>query len=89
MMKVRGAFEYWPNPFPSLADASIVGVAAINRYDALQPSTHVKRQVSTKPHQLQLHLEAMAATVPRFASRRAPAARPRLRLPRPGFTLWI
>ena len=26
---------YWPNPLPSLADASIVAVAASNRYDAI------------------------------------------------------
>ena len=27
--------EYWPAPFPSLADAAIVAVAASNRYDAI------------------------------------------------------
>lgn len=27
--------DYWPNPLPSLADASIVAVAASSRYDAI------------------------------------------------------
>ena len=28
-------FELWPNPLPSLADASIAAVATTNRYDAI------------------------------------------------------
>ena len=31
----KRALEYWPAPLPSLADASIVAVAATRRYDAI------------------------------------------------------
>ena len=31
----KRVLEYWPNPLPSLADASIVAVAASSRYDAI------------------------------------------------------
>lgn len=31
----KRVLEYWPAPLPSLADASIVAVAASNRYDAI------------------------------------------------------
>ena len=31
----RRVLELWPNPFPGLADASIVAVATTNRYDAI------------------------------------------------------
>ena len=29
----RRIFEIWPDPLPGLADASIVAIAATNRYD--------------------------------------------------------
>lgn len=31
----KRVLEYWPAPFPSLADAAIVAVAASKRYDAI------------------------------------------------------
>jgi predicted nucleic acid-binding protein len=31
----KRVLQYWPAPLPSLADASIVAVAASNRYDAI------------------------------------------------------
>ncbi len=31
----RRVFEIWPNPLPSLADASIVALATTHRYDAI------------------------------------------------------
>ena len=31
----KRVLDYWPNPLPSLADASIVAVAASNRYDPI------------------------------------------------------
>ena len=31
----KRVLEYWPAPFPSLADAAIVAVAATKRYDAI------------------------------------------------------
>lgn len=31
----KRVLDYWPNPLPSLADASIVAVAASSRYDAI------------------------------------------------------
>lgn len=31
----KRVLDYWPNPLPSLADASIVAVAASNRHDAI------------------------------------------------------
>lgn len=31
----KRVLDYWPAPLPSLADASIVAVAASNRYDAI------------------------------------------------------
>ena len=31
----KRVLDYWPNPLPSLADASMVAVAASNRYDAI------------------------------------------------------
>jgi predicted nucleic acid-binding protein len=33
----KRVLDYWPPPLPSLADASIVAVAASNRYDAIAP----------------------------------------------------
>ena len=34
-MPWKRVLDYWPSPLPSLADASIVTVAASSRYDAI------------------------------------------------------